>query len=206
MIKKVIKHYILKLFEKLQISYEIRSAIDCKSTNGLNIPDSVIISGKPIIDIRNGGKIDIGENVTLNSNNHGYHINMHSPVKLFADRVDSLITIGADTRIHGSCIHAYTSITIGKKCLIAANCQIMDGSGHDLSFENIENRINTEGYAKPIVIEDCVWIGANTIILPGVTIGRGSVIAAGSVVANDIPEMVLAGGIPAKVIRTAKSM
>ncbi|MDP5132071.1 MAG: hypothetical protein NWQ54_14400 [Paraglaciecola sp.] len=44
------------------------------------------------------------------------------------------------------------------------------------------------------------------MILPGVTIGRGSVIAAGSVVANDIPEMVLAGGIPAKVIRTAKSM
>jgi Acetyltransferase (isoleucine patch superfamily) len=55
-----------------------------------------------------------------------------------------------------------------------------------------------------IVIEDDVWIGANATILPGVKVGRGSVIGAGSVVNKDIPEYSLAVGVPAKVIRNRK--
>ena len=55
--------------------------------------------------------------------------------------------------------------------------------------------------SKPIVIEDNVWIGVNVLILKGVTIGHGSVIAAGSIVTRDIPCNCLAAGIPAKVIR-----
>jgi acetyltransferase-like isoleucine patch superfamily enzyme len=93
-------------------------------------------------------------------------------------------------------------ITIGKNCLIAANCQIMDNSGHDLSFDDVANRINTTGVSSPVTIGDDVWIGANCIILPGVTIGQGSVVSAGSVVTKDIPSMVIAGGIPARVLRS----
>jgi acetyltransferase-like isoleucine patch superfamily enzyme len=167
------------------------------------IADSVVFKGKPIILISNGGMIQIGKGTLLNSSNTGYHINMHSPVKLFADREGAIIKIGERTRIHGTCIHAYRSVVVGDRCLIAANCQIMDCSGHELSFENVENRINTTSGGKPIVIEDCVWIGANTIVLPGVRIGRGSVIAAGSVVVKDVPPMVIAGGNPAKTIKTA---
>lgn len=130
----------------------------------------------------------------------GYHINMHSPVKLFADKSGAQIRIGDKTRIHGTCIHAYQLVEIGRNCLIAANCQIFDCSGHDLSFNNVGNRINTIGTVKPIKIEDYVWIGANSIVLPGVTIGKGSVISANSVVMNDIPSMCVAGGNPAKII------
>lgn len=54
---------------------------------------------------------------------------------------------------------------------------------------------------QPIVIEDDVWIGARAIILKGVTIGRGAVVAAGSVVTKSIPPYALVGGVPAKVIR-----
>ncbi len=161
----------------------------------------LIIRGKPIIDIRKGSTLHIGDGVTLNSRNKGYHINMHSPVKLFADRQDAQIRIGDKTRIHGTCIHAYQSVVIGNNCLIAANCQIFDGSGHDISFPAVENRINTTGASKPIVIEDDVWIGANSIVLPGVTIGRGSVISANSVVTKDVPPMVVAGGNPAILIK-----
>ena len=82
----------------------------------------------------------------------------------------------------------------------------MDGSGHDLSFHDVENRINTTGSTRPVVIEDCVWIGANSIVLPGVRIGKGSVVAAGSVVTQNIPAMVLAGGIPAKTLKTAQQV
>lgn len=164
------------------------------------IGKNVEFDSRPIIDIKKG-KLIIENNVRINSSNDGYHINMHSPVKLLVDREKAVLKIGNYSRIHGSCIHAYKKITIGKNCLIAANCQIMDGSGHDLSMENVENRINTIGDAKEVIIEDNVWIGANSIVMPGVTIGYGSVIAAGSVVVKDIPPMCLAGGNPAKVIK-----
>jgi acetyltransferase-like isoleucine patch superfamily enzyme len=173
---------------------------------GLTISDDVVLNGKPIIEIRNGGTIHIGKGATINSSNIGYHINMHSPVKLVSDREGSIITIGEKTRIHGTCIHAYKSVHIGDNCLIAANCQLMDCNGHELSFDNPENRINTSSDGKPIVIEDCVWIGANSIVLPGVRIGRGSIIAAGSVVVKDIPPMVVAAGNPAKPIKTAEQV
>jgi acetyltransferase-like isoleucine patch superfamily enzyme len=162
------------------------------------------IIGKPLIDIRKGNKLIIGYKVTLNSRNRGYHINMHSPVKLFMDGKEGRIKIGDKTRIHGTCIHAKNSITIGKNCLIAANCQIFDSNGHDLSFHDVENRINTKGVNKPIIIEDNVWIGANTIILPGITIGNGSVITANSVVVKDIPPMTIAGGNPAVSLKQYK--
>lgn len=169
--------------------------------NNINLNKRLTISGKPILDIREGSSLHIDSGVTLNSKNDGYHINMHSPVKLFADRPGAEIRIGKKTRIHGTCIHAYQSVIIGCNCLIAANCQILDGNGHDMSFASVENRINTTGASKPVVVEDNVWIGANSIVLPGVTIGHGSVISANSVVTKDIPPMVVAGGNPAVVIR-----
>ncbi len=167
----------------------------------IDIKKTLKLIGHPLIDIQQGAFLYIGENVTLNSRNKGYHINMHSPIKLFADRLNAEIRIGDNTRIHGTCIHAYKSIKVGSNCLIAANCQIIDGNGHDLSFPDVENRILTRGDSKPINIEDNVWIGANTIILPGVTIGFGSVITANSVVNKSIPPMVIAGGNPAKIIK-----
>jgi acetyltransferase-like isoleucine patch superfamily enzyme len=170
---------------------------------GLQITGLVYFHGRPLIEIRNGGQIFLEDGVTINSSNRGYHLNLHSPVKLYADRPGATIRIGTGSRIHGTCIHAYQSITIGQRCLIAANCQIIDGSGHDLSFDDVTQRIFTTGDSSPIVIQDNVWIGANSLILPGVTIGQGSVIGAGSVVTKTIPSMVIAAGNPAKVIRSA---
>ena len=168
--------------------------------NYVFIKGKVLVSGVPILYFKENGYLRIGKNVRLNSNIESYHLNMCSPVKLMADRRDALIEIGDNTRIHGSCIHAYNKISIGRNCLVAANCQIFDASGHDLSFDNVGNRINTIGEQKEVIIEDSVWLGANCIVMPGVHIGRGSIIAAGSVVVKDIPAMCIAGGNPAKVI------
>ncbi|MBU7006302.1 acyltransferase [Phosphitispora fastidiosa] len=167
----------------------------------LKILGSVHISGYPEISIGKDSKLIIGDNVTLNSSNHDYHVNMFAPVKLLAKRKGATIIVGANTRIHGSCIHAFEKISIGKNCLIAANCQIFDESGHSISFDDTTNRLKTRGKTKPIVIRDNVWIGTGCIILPGVTIKEGSVIAAGSVVTKDVPAYCLAGGNPAKIIR-----
>ena len=193
------------LREKIRTCYEQRRIVRLRRTEGLSIGSGVSFEGIPIITISNGGRIIIGDEVVLNSENRGYHVNMHSPVKLFADQPGSAITIGEKTRIHGSCLHAYASIEIGRMCLIAANCQLIDCGGHDLSFSDIDNRINTRGENHPIVIEESVWIGANSIILPGVKIGRGSVIGAGSVVTGEIPPLVVAAGNPARVVKLASS-
>jgi len=118
------------------------------------------------------------------------------------DRPYAELIIEDNTRIHGTCIHAYMSIRIGKNCLIAANTQIFDGNGHDTCMNDPSNRIHTKGSAKPIIIEDNVWIGTNVIVMPGVTIGNGSVISANSVVNSDIPPFSIAIGNPAVVVKT----
>jgi acetyltransferase-like isoleucine patch superfamily enzyme len=60
--------------------------------------------------------------------------------------------------------------------------------------------LHTEGASAPIVIEDDVWLGANTVVLPGMNIGRGAVIGANSVVSANIPAMAVARGNPAEVV------
>lgn len=153
----------------------------------------------PLIERNKDAIITIGKNVTLNSQNKEYHLNLFGKVKLVADRPNAKISIGDKTRIHGSCIHAWGEIIIGKRVLIAGNVNIIDSNGHEIMPENVEQRIYTTGIHKPIVIEDDVWIGAGSMVLPGVTIGRGSVIGAGSIVSRNIPSYSIAAGNPVAI-------
>jgi acetyltransferase-like isoleucine patch superfamily enzyme len=177
-----------------------------KRKRGVRVLGRIKLMGIPMIDIFRNASLTMDDNVTLNSCNRHCHVNMHSPVKIYADKEGAKIYIGKNTRIHGTCIHAYKEIYIGNNCLIAANTQIYDGDGHDLAFNNLEDRMILKKEAYPIYIDDYVWIGINVIILGGVNIGKGSVIAAGSVVTKDIPPFVIAGGNPAKVIKDMKPM
>lgn len=170
-------------------------------TPGLSHGVNLAVNKEPLIQLAEGARITIGDNVTLNSNNNGYHLTMFAPIKLMADRPGAVIEIGDNTRIHGSCLHAYARISIGKRCLIAANTQIFDANGHEPSFDNVSNRINTSDQGRPITIGDDVWIGAHCLILPGVTIGNGSIIAAGSVVRGEVPPMVVVAGNPAQIVK-----
>lgn len=174
----------------------------CKYLKKLNLGRNVLFNYIPNIIKHKDALIEIGDGTTINSNNLGYHVNMFQKCKLYADRPGAKIIIGKKSRIHGTCIHAYDSIKIGDNCLIAANTQIIDGNGHQLSFPDVHNRINTTDYGNPIVIEDNVWIGTNSIILGGTTIGYGTVIGAGSVVKGTIPPMSIYGGNPAKLIKS----
>ncbi|WP_143306082.1 acyltransferase [Chitinophaga vietnamensis] len=179
------------------VKYRLRARKDIQVLLGENIR----FVDRPIIKLVKGTRLHIGKNVVINSDRIGYHLNMNAPCKLLLDRAGGEIHIGDNTRIHGSCLHAFQKITIGRNCLIAANSQIMDGNGHDLSFPDVSQRIHTRGSVKPVTIADNVWIGTNVVVLPGVTIGEGSVISANSVVHKDIPPMCVAGGNPAKVIK-----
>lgn len=88
-------------------------------------------------------------------------------------------------------------ITIGDRVQIAPRVQLVTAT-HPL--DPAERAKGPESGA-PIRIGDDVWLGAGVIVLPGVTIGEGTTVASGAVVAKDLPPRVLAGGVPAKVIR-----
>ncbi|MCF8296148.1 MAG: hypothetical protein K9J13_01265 [Saprospiraceae bacterium] len=86
---------------------------------------------------------------------------------------------------------------------------VLMGSGVQIyvvnhKFDNPEIPIIDQGHydSKPVILKKGCWLGANVIVLPGVTIGENSVIGAGSIVSKNIPEKVLAAGNPAKVIRS----
>lgn len=87
-------------------------------------------------------------------------------------------------------------ITIGKNVLIGPNVTLCT-TGHPVHPKHRADGM----YSFPVTIEDNVWIGANVVVLPGVTIGENSVIGAGSVVTKDIPANVIAFGSPCKVYR-----
>jgi acetyltransferase-like isoleucine patch superfamily enzyme len=92
-----------------------------------------------------------------------------------------------------------TRITIEKDTLIGTNLEFMDSDFHGVS---VRDRQGGRHKTAPIHVCQNAWIGSNVCVCKGVVIGRNSVIAAGSVVTRDIPENVVAGGVPARVIRS----
>lgn len=123
------------------------------------------------------------------------------------------ITIGNNTYIgKDSRIWSGESVTIGNDVLVSHFCNIVDTNSHEINpFERAtrSKEIFTAGHwqnkgsvkTSPIIIKDYAWISFNVAILKGVTIGEGSIIGAGSVVVNNIPDWCFAAGNPAKVVR-----
>src|ERR1700722_5079052 len=100
---------------------------------------------------------------------------------------------------HFSVIDCHLSIEIGNRVMIGPHTYIGDFD-HDIS-ETDGLQMAVAGNTQPIKIADDVWIGAGCVVLKGVTIGRGAVIGAGSVVTRDVPEAMIAMGVPARVVR-----
>lgn len=111
------------------------------------------------------------------------------------------ITIGDHTRIGIHCT------VIGPVC-IGSHVNLAQGitvTALNHNFEDTAQRIDQQGVStKQVVIEDDVWIGANAVILPGVTVGRHAVVAAGAVVTSDVPDYSVVGGVPAKIIKSLR--
>jgi maltose O-acetyltransferase len=94
---------------------------------------------------------------------------------------------------------AYDTIEVGDDCMFAYGVVVTTAT-HDYTAETM----NTTFIRKPVRIGSNVWIGVNAIVLPGVTIGNGAVVGAGSVVTKDVPENAIVVGIPATILKYRK--
>ncbi|MBR2335335.1 MAG: acyltransferase [Clostridia bacterium] len=136
--------------------------------------------------IRESGKAELGRYVKLYPN---VKISLCGEKdKLTTLKIGNNVAIGDRTEIH---VGEY--IEIGDNTLISWDCCIMDRDYHKFDGD-VEIK-------RPVKIGNKVWIGCNCLIMKGVTIGNGAVIAAGSVVTRDVPDGALVGGNPARIIR-----
>ena len=114
---------------------------------------------------------------------------------------ESIIHIGRGCGLSGVTIMCAMKVILGKNVALGANVTIYDNDMHAINpyLRKFDNNNNVE--AKEVVIEDNVWVGAHSIILKGVHIGRGAVIGAGSIVTKDVPPLTIYAGNPAKFIK-----
>ena len=111
------------------------------------------------------------------------------------------IVIGHHTRIglHNTVIGP---VTIGNHVNLAQGITV---TALNHNFSNTDKRIDEQGVSTtPVTLGDDIWVGANAVILSGVTIGNHAVVAAGAVVTKDVPPYTLVGGVPAKIIKSLK--
>ena len=116
---------------------------------------------------------------------------MHGASSIFVLK-DALLEIGNNTYLNGGSIECSHHISIGNDCAIADGVRIMDNSWH-VMYSPI-------GGGK-IEIGDKVWVATGAIILPGVKIGDGAIVAAGAVVTKDVPPRCMVAGVPARIVK-----
>jgi lipopolysaccharide O-acetyltransferase len=122
------------------------------------------------------------------------------------ETINKIVTIGKNVEVNDYVhIAAINNVTIGDNVLIASRVFISDHNHGNYAGINqcSPNTVPKERplFSSPVFIEDNVWLGESVSILPGVTIGRGCVIGANSVVSKNIPAYSIAIGIPAKVVK-----
>jgi acetyltransferase-like isoleucine patch superfamily enzyme len=164
----------------------------------IHLGERVVISEGCILDARNeelDKVIVLGDNVILSN-------------YVMISCKDGSVKIGTRTGIGAQTIIQSTNqcpVSIGSDVIIGPRCYIVGGGNYNTDRLDIpiwQQGIKDDG---GITIEDDIWLGANGTVLGGVTMGRGSIAAAGAVVNRAIPDYSVAGGIPAKILKNRKS-
>lgn len=149
----------------------------------------------------NGGMLIIGNNFSCNNKIRSNTIGLIQPCVFNIAIDNSVIKMGNNVGISGSTINASCRITIEDNVAIGSGCIITDTDSHPLMYEDRINNDNSKTKMSLILIKEGAFIGARCLIMKGVTIGKHSIIGAGSVVTKDIPDYCVACGNPAKVIK-----
>ena len=137
----------------------------------------------------NDGTMKIGDHVRLDS--------IVATLELVTEP-DGLLDVEQHVYLNSGCsLGATKLIRVGAYSLLGPHCMLMDNAYHYVEPDRRLERPESH----PIILERNVWLGARTIVLPGVTIGEGACTAAGSVVTHDVSQRTLVAGVPARFVR-----
>ncbi len=172
---------------------------------GVTIHRPIRIYGRVHVQKFKGSTITLHKNVVLNSSMRRNTLEARGPVVLKTLRSGAQITVGADTGVTSVSVSAAKRVDIGQRVLIGAGVLITDCDHHVVNPEPGETRrylgLSRPGEDREVIIEDDVFIGARSVILKGVRIGKGAIVGAGSVVVRNIPPGSIVAGNPAVVRR-----
>lgn len=199
----MIENFVFRIYRKMR---SIKKKIDMSIKKcELSVERNIVIEKSAVVFpeasiIPANGRVRIGFRTVVRGNVQC--IRSHGEIN-----IGSECYIGENTHIWSS-----VDITIGNRVLIAHNCNIFDDTTHPINeiernddfinicFNGSWNEYNSY-YSEAIKIEDDVWIGCNCIVLKGVTIGKGAIIGAGSVVTKNVEAYTMVAGNPAHVVR-----
>jgi acetyltransferase-like isoleucine patch superfamily enzyme len=132
--------------------------------------------------------MDINSEINVNG---GFSVYYGGDIICFKN---SKLTLGSGFFNSNVKLRCTNSITIGNNVAISHDVTIMDSDAHNIDYEGYQ-------MTKPVIIGDNVWIGSRAMILKGVKVGDGAIIAAGAIVTKDVPANSIVAGSPAKVIK-----
>lgn len=182
------RHLYSPFFGQMSSGVTIKPLVEFVNCAGISLAASAVIERNSRLRcLGSKSQIQLGQNVTLDQ---GVDVRTHWTGQIV---VGDRTYIGPYTCLSGD------SITIGQDCLISSHVGIY---ANNHCFEDVQTPIRTQGNSyKGIVIEDDCWLGTGVKILDGVTLGRGSVIAAGAVVTKTVPPYAVMAGVPARLLR-----
>lgn len=174
------------IYNKIKINREKDARIICKTKNNFQLNIGWVRK------VRSNGLIVMKRNSLIKIKNN---FRIYSSCKIVM-KENSVMSLGSGYINSNVNINCTEKITIGEGVAISENVIIRDSDTHPI-FSDPNHKMT-----KEIFIGNKVWIGMNVIVLKGVTIGDGAIIAAGAIVTKDVPAQTMVAGIPAKVVKT----
>lgn len=183
------------LFRKMGKSVFFGRNVTLRAPKHIELGSNVIIDDNAVLDAKGDPEVSymtIGNQVEISRNS-------------ILSCKEGSISIGEFVTVGRNCLFSSTSeLIIKDNCTIGPYCYVW-ASAHGYDDPDVSALLQNRE-AKGIVIEEFVWLGAKSIVLDGVTIGRSSIIGAGSIVTRDVPPYSVAVGAPARVIKTREKV
>jgi acetyltransferase-like isoleucine patch superfamily enzyme len=157
--------------------------------------------GNAIIRRFPGSSVIIGNNCRFRSSFASNAVGLNRKCFISTLEPGAVLQIGDNSGFSATVIGCAESVTIGRNVICGGNTFITDYDWHAIDRSDPK----AKALSSPVVIEDNVWLGLNAVVLKGVTIGKGSIIGANSVVTKSIPAGVIAAGNPCRVVKELSS-
>lgn len=167
---------------------------------GVEFGPGLKIGSAPIIRRKGNARIRLGNDVNIYNEMAENPAGISHPTVLAACQPGAELLIGNQVGISGGIFYAWRRIEIGDRVMVGADAVVYDTDFHPLDPVKRAALDEASVGVAPVKIESDVWLGARSMVLKGVTIGHGSIVAAGAVVTKDVPANCIVAGVPAKVV------